>query len=82
MLVIVGHTLNEGGLEPLKILINGTYSTQVLLKAKGDTKLHIISFIFVTTYSNTITNTDCEDSAVLTGINIVSPCNQNPMTIF
>lgn len=31
----------------LKILINGTQSTQVLLKAKGDTKLHITSFIFV-----------------------------------
>lgn len=80
MLVIVGHTLNEGGLEP-GILINGTYSTQVLLKAKGDTKLHIISFIFVTTYSNTITNTDSENSAVPTSINTVSPCNQNAMTI-
>lgn len=60
MLVIVGHTLSEGS-SSLEILRNGTYSTQVLLKAKGERKLHIISFRSATTCSNTITNTDSAD---------------------
>lgn len=37
--------MNGGWSEPLKILINGIYSTQVLLKARGDK--YITSFIFV-----------------------------------
>lgn len=64
----------------LKILRNGTYSTQVLLKAKGDSKLQLISFLFVTTYSNTITNTDSDDCCPYR-ISTVHPCNQNSTTI-
>lgn len=74
--------IGERPVRAFVILINGTYSTQVLHKAKGDTKLHIISFILLLHTQSTITNTDFDDFAVLTGINTVSPCNQNSTTIF
>lgn len=66
----------------LKILINGTQSTQVLLKAKGDTKLHITSFIFVHHVLKHNYEHRSDDSAVLTSINTVSPCNQSSTAIF
>lgn len=46
MLVIVGHTLEKGWSEPLKYWEMALTAHKVLHKAKGDTKLHVISFIF------------------------------------
>lgn len=83
MLVIVGHTLEKGWSEPLKYWEMALTAHKVLHKAKGDTKLHVISFIFfLLQTSDTITNTDFDNLAVLTSINTVSPCNQNSTTIF
>lgn len=48
----IGHTLDTGR-GARRNTVNGTYSTQVLLKARGDWKLRVTSFISVTAHTQT-----------------------------
>lgn len=72
MLVIVGHTLDEGGLEPWKYWEMALTAHRSCLRPK-----EIQSFMsypsYVTTYSNTITNTDSDDFAVLIRLTLLVP---------
>lgn len=80
MLVIVGHTLNEGGSEPWKYWEMALTAHRSCLRPE-----EIQSFISYPSYllprTQTQSRTLILTTAVLTSINTVSPCNQNSTTI-